>query len=163
MSPIVTYILLLFMGLYALVVLVELALSHAIKPFLVQVTALAALFALLNLTTGFPQPKRAFGGVSPITAIGLMFLCTLLGIAAHYIFFLKGGFSWASFLKPLVISPLVLLPLIGSVQGASRVESIQLISFGFLAFQNGFFWKVVLKHATTQISTGSDVAGPPAD
>jgi hypothetical protein len=45
----------------------------------------------------------------------------------------------------------VLLPLLGSLQGVTSFETIQIISFGILSFQNGFFWKVVLEHAKTQI------------
>ena len=151
MSPIITYTLLIFMALYGLIIIVELLVSRAAKRFIVQTALLLAVFILLNLTTGFPATRQAFGGVSPIVSIGIMFVCILLGIAAHYFFQLKGKFSWRSFLKPFLISPIVLLPLIGSAQGASNVESIQLISFGFLAFQNGFFWKEVVERAKRQI------------
>ena len=151
MSPIITYTLLLFIGLYGLTILIELVVSRTVKRFIVQIVILFGVVLLLNMTTGFPATRQAFGGVSPILSIGIMFLCVLLGIAAHYFFYLRGEFSLGAFLKPLVISPIVLLPLIGSVQGASNVESIQLISFGFLAFQNGFFWKVVLEHAKAKI------------
>ncbi|MCI5157679.1 MAG: hypothetical protein D3906_04425 [Candidatus Electrothrix sp. AUS1_2] len=72
-----------------------------------------------------------------------MFLCTMLGIMAHYVFYLKGKFSWRAFLKPLVISPIVFLPLVGSVQSLTGLEPMQMISFAILAFQNGFFWKEV--------------------
>jgi hypothetical protein len=61
---------------------------------------------------------------------------------------LKGTFSWPDLLKPLCISPIVLLPLIGSVQGMKGLESMQVISFALLAFQNGFFWQVVLERAS---------------
>ncbi len=162
MSETITNVLLWCMGLYGLIVIVELALTRAVKRFLIQVAAIAVLFLLLRVTTGFPTPKTAFGGVSPVVAIGVMFLCTVLGIAARYLFYLRGPFSWGAFLKPLVISPMVLLPLIGSVQGASQVESIQLISFGVLSFQNGFFWRVVLEHARTQLTTQGDATGAAA-
>ena len=79
-------------------------------------------------------------------AIALMFGGVLLGIAATYVFNLSGAFSWRDFAKPLVASPIILLPMIGSVQGA-ELESVQLISFAILAFQNGFFWQQVLKDA----------------
>lgn len=151
MSPLTSYVLALFITLYAIVILVEAIATRRVKPALIQLVILAAVVAVLNATTGFPRPRVAFGGASPVTAIGIMFLCTVLGVAAHYAFYLEGTFSWRSLLKPLVISPIVLLPLIGSVQGAGRVETIQLISFAILAFQNGFFWKVVLEHAKAQL------------
>ena len=151
MSPLITFALAVVISLYGLIILIELIATRAIKRFLLEATILVGVIVLLNATTGFPATRQAFGGISPIAAIGIMLVCTLLGIAAHYFFYLKGEFSWQSFLKPILISPIVLLPLIGSVQGTSSLESLQLISFGFLAFQNGFFWKVVLEHAKTQI------------
>jgi uncharacterized membrane protein YesL len=110
--------------------------------------ALLAIVLLLNLMTGFPasSTRQAFGGTPPLLAIALMFIGVLSGIAATYIFNLSGVFSWRDFARPLVASPIVLLPLIGSVQGA-ELEPIQLVSFTILAFQNGFFWQQVLKDA----------------
>lgn len=151
MSPIITYLLMIFLVLFGIFIIIEFIISRAVKRFIIQVVILLGVIVVLRVTTGFPATRVAFGGVSPITATGIMFICTLLGIAAHYFFYLKGGFSWRTFLKPLVTSPIVLLPLIGSVQGTSGVESVQMISFGVLAFQNGFFWKEVLEHAKSQI------------
>jgi hypothetical protein len=79
-------------------------------------------------------------------AVGLMFMGVILGIIATYIFNMAGPFSWRDFARPLVISPLVLLPLIGSLQGAA-LEPVQLVCFTVLAFQNGFFWQQVLRDA----------------
>lgn len=104
---------------------------------------------VLHLATGFPATTRrvAFGaGWSPELVLGLMFLAVLAGIAGHYAFHRREDFSWASFARPLVASPIVLLPLIGSVQGAA-LETIQVASFVILAYQNGFFWREVLKDA----------------
>ncbi len=146
MSPLITYLLMIFLGFFGLFIIVEFIISRVIRKFVIQIVILLGVIVLLKVTTGFPATRRAFGGVSPITAIGIMFVCTLLGIAAHYFFFLK-QFSWKTFLKPLVISPIVLLPLIGSLQGTSNIEAIQMISFGFLSFQNGFFWREVFEQA----------------
>jgi hypothetical protein len=151
MSPIITYLLMIFLVLFGIFSIIEFIISRAVKRFVIQVVILLGVIVALRVTTGFPAARVAFGGVSPITAIGIMFICTFLGIAAHYFFYLKGRFSWRTFLKPLVTSPIVLLPLIGSVQGTSDIESIQLISFGFLSFQNGFFWKAVFEHAKNQL------------
>ena len=143
----VTIILLVCMGVYALTIFLELIQSKSVKRFLWEAGALAAVFLALNLTTGFPRIRVAFGGTPPEAAIGLMFVCVLLGIAARYFFRQRGKFSWRAFLKPMCISPMVLLPLVGSVEGSTGLQSIQLISFGVIAFQNGFFWEVVLEKA----------------
>jgi hypothetical protein len=118
------------------------------RRLLIFLAALAAMALTLNFTTGFPFPSatRASGGATPVMAIGLMFVGVVSGIAATYLFNLTGSFSWRDFARPLVASPIVLLPLIGSVQGAD-LQPIQLISFTILAFQNGFFWQQVLKDA----------------
>ena len=151
MSPIMTYLLMIFLGLFGLFIVVELIRIRAVKRFVIQAVVLVLAIVLLKATTGFPAARTAFGGVSPILAISIMFVCTPIGIAAHYLFYTKGQFSWQAFLKPLVITPIVLLPLIGSVQGTSDLEPIQLISFALLAFQNGFFWKEVFAHAKAKI------------
>ncbi|CAK8711222.1 hypothetical protein KKHLCK_00215 [Candidatus Electrothrix laxa] len=145
MSPFITILLLLFSGLYLLLLVVEGIITRSGKRILVEALLLGIFLVLLHWMTGFPASlsRQAFGGVSPLTAIGLMFVCTMLGIMAHYIFYLKGKFSWQEFLKPLVISPIVFLPLVGSVQSLTGLESVQMISFAILAFQNGFFWKEV--------------------
>ena len=150
MSPLITYSLMFFLGAFALFIIIEVIVSRAVIRFVIQTAILLAVILLFRVITGFPKITTAFGGVSPIIAIGIMFVCTVLGIVGHYFFNLKGRFSWRTFLKPLIISPIVLLPLIGSVQVTSDIENIQLISFGFLAFQNGFFWKEVLEHAKPQ-------------
>ena len=150
MSPIITYLLIIFLALFCLFITIELIISRAIRRFIIQAVILLGVIVFLRVTTGFPATRVAFGGVSPVIAIGIMFVCTLIGIAAHYIYYMKGKFIWRTFLKPLVISPIVLLPLIGSVQGSPSLEPVQMISFGVLAFQNGFFWKEVFEHAKSQ-------------
>ncbi len=153
MSPIITYALMLFMGLYVLTIIVDLVANRSFKRFLIEAIILVCFFIILNVATGFPasSSRQAFGGVSPLIAISIMFVCTILGIIGHYFFYFEGKFSLRTFLKPLFISPIVLLPLIGSVQGTSNLESIQMISFAILSFQNGFFWKVVIERAKTQV------------
>ncbi len=151
MSPIITYMILVFIALYVLSVLIELIISRNVKRFFYYILPIIGLIVILIITTDFPSPSTRipFGGVSPTASIGIMFICVVLGVAARYYYELRDGqkFSWRALLKPLFISPIVLLPLIGSVQGTSNLESIQLISFGILAFQNGFFWKVVFERA----------------
>jgi hypothetical protein len=101
---------------------------------------------LISIGLILPTDRQAFGVASPILALGLMFTGVLSGIAATYVFNLSGPFSWRDFARPMVVSPLILLPLIGSLQGAT-LEPLQLICFTALAFQNGFFWQQVLRDA----------------
>lgn len=152
MSSLITVIILIGMGLLVVIFLIEDLRDKTYARLAIKCGVLLVVFLFLNLATGFPKPstKQAFGGVSPLGAIGLMFVCIILGMAARYIFYLKGKFSWLAFVKPLCVSPIVLLPLFGSVQGMQELETIQMVSFGLLAFQNGFFWQVVLDRAKPQ-------------
>ena len=151
MSPLVTYALVLFLALNVAVLLVELVVRRAVRRVVLQLVALAVVVLVLHVTTGFPETREAFGSASPVLVIAGMLVCTVLGTAAEYVFRLKGPFRWRAFLKPVCISPIVLLPLIGSVQSTGDITSVQIISICFLAFQNGFFWRIVLDHAKTKV------------
>lgn len=147
MSPLVTYVLLCAIVLYAVVLIYELITRRHIKGFALKALILCCVVVYLHAVTGFPTPKRAFGGGSSLFAILAMFCCVILGMIAHYFFYLKERFSLKTFLRPFLISPIVLLPLLASMKGNAQLESIELIAFAILAFQNGFFWREVLEHA----------------
>lgn len=150
MSEFITTALLVFIGLFCCIILIELIMTRKIKRTLLEVAILAVIVVILRLTTGFPATRTSFGSESPALALFVICFGTILGMVAQYFFYLKGKFSWRAFLKPLFISPMILLPLVGSIQGATRFETMQILSIGFLAFQNGFFWQVVFEHAKNQ-------------
>jgi len=132
-----------------LLALIDYVRRRSWRRLLTYAIALLAIALVLRITTGFPfsTSRQAFGGgSSPLLSVALMFVGVILGIAATYFFNLTGTFSWQDFVRPLVVSPLVLLPLIGSLQGAA-LEPVQLVCFTVLAFQNGFFWQQVLRDA----------------
>jgi hypothetical protein len=142
-SPLITILLAGCFGVYGVALLLE-ALKRRLTPFaLLEVVGLVAAFLVLRWTTGFPSPREAFSAGTPIFAIVVLLLCTALGTAASYYFYLEGEFALRAFLKPMVVSPLVVLPLLGFVATGSGIEPHQLIYLGFVAFQNGFFWKTV--------------------
>ena len=105
---------------------------------------------ILNVTTGFPRPSTgrvAFGGSIPSWwAVLAMAVGVVFGMIAQYVWSKPKRVNLLDFLRPIVVSPLVLLPLIGSLQNGP-LETIQLASLALLAFQNGFFWQQVLKDA----------------
>lgn len=145
MPPLITYVLLVCIGLYGLIIIADLIISRKIKRGIIEGIILITVVIVLRVATGFPNPIRSFGGLSPLIAIAIMFLCTLFGMSARYIFYQKDNFSWGKFLRPLVISPIILLPLFGTLQGISEFKPIQLLSFGILSYQNGFFWKEIFE------------------
>jgi hypothetical protein len=116
----------------------------------VGLLVLAVFLIALYVTTGFPFPSQgrvAFGGtISVWWAVLAMLVGIVLGMVAQYVWSKPEKFGWLDFLRPIVISPLVLLPLIGSLSGES-LEAMQLMSLALLAFQNGYFWQQVLKDA----------------
>lgn len=122
------------------------------------IVGLVLLFSFvicLKLTVGFPMPGSrtlAFGGTFPTSiAVVLMFGGVVFGMLGHYIWRRPTKFSILELARPLVASPIVLLPLIGSLDGAA-LQPIQLISLTLLAFQNGFFWPRVLQDVQPQTS-----------
>lgn len=151
MSPVITYTLVVILIAYALIILVELMFVRNFKRFVLEGMILLGVIVLLNVTTGFPVIRQSFGGVSPTTSVVIIFFCAFGGITAQHLFYLEGKFRWREYLKPMLTSPIVLLPLLGAIQRSSNLESVQLISLGFLAFQNGFFWKEMFKRAKRYI------------
>ena len=61
----VTIVLLACMSMYALTIVLELIQSKNVKRLLLEAGAIAAVFVALNLTTGFPLIRVAFGGTPP--------------------------------------------------------------------------------------------------
>lgn len=118
------------------------------KQFLTELFVLFALALGLYFLTGFPIPKGhvAFGGTySSGFALALMFAGVVLGIVASVFYNAAEVPTLASFLKPIMVAPIITLPLVASLQGAS-LELIQLASITLLSFQNGFFWREVLSN-----------------
>ena len=145
MSPLSTYLVLLSSAIYT--VLIALRLLRGKWSALVELVGLAVFVAALHWTTGFPEPTIAFGGRSPLVVIALMYASIILGTVCSYLFYLQGSFSWQTLLRPICISPILLLPVMGSIQGSSHMGTLQLLSLALLAFQNGFFWKVIFERA----------------
>lgn len=136
-------------GVMALLLLVDLVRGRRRRGG-VGLVLLAAVVVALYATTGFPFPssdRQAFGEAFPTWgAVALMFGGVVLGMVGHYVWQRPERFSWIELLRPLVASPIVLLPLIGSLDGGA-LNPIQLVSLALLAFQNGFFWPRVLQDA----------------
>jgi len=135
-------------GFYLLAIIIEWVRSRSFKRFLLELLPLFGLVVIDLFITSASTGYIAFGaGTSPTTMVLIMLVCILLGVAARYIFYLRGQFSWLDFAKPMCISPILLIPLVGSVQAVKELETIQVVSFALLAFQNGFFWQAVLQQS----------------
>jgi hypothetical protein len=133
---------------YLVVILLDLVRSRDTKRFLLEFLPLVLLTIIDVLLASAHAGYLTFGpGASPAVTILIMLGSILLGTVARYIFSLQGKFVWLDFAKPLCISPILLLPLMSSVQTLKSLEPVQVLSFALLAFQNGFFWQAVLGRA----------------
>lgn len=140
-------------ALFLIVLLFELIVSGPSRRWALQLGLFLAgavgLFLVLRL--GGSSHRQAFGQGQEYALIAVVFVCILLGMAARYVFYLRGKFKWRSFLKPFLISPMVFFPLLGTIPFGNQIEPIQWISFALLAFQNGFFWRVVFERAKKSV------------
>ena len=138
-----------FAGIYALILAVEAVSEGVSRRWATELALLLAALGLLRLTTGFPAAggRESFGDAADLGLVGLVFVFILLGMAARYFISYRGKFRWGGFLKPMCVSPIVLLPLLGTLPFGSQVEVLQIVSFAVLGFQNGFFWRVIFERA----------------
>jgi hypothetical protein len=143
----ITILLVTCFALYGAALVVEAVRGRSTNFTGLEMGGLLAAFLVLHWSTGFPWPREPFGTTTPIIDIVVLTACTVLGTAARYFFYLETEFSWRLFLKPLVVSPIVVYPLLGFVQSGSGLELNRLIFLAFVAFQNGFFWNVVFERA----------------
>lgn len=150
MPPVINLLMLVFISVYGLLLLVDLLVDHERRRrVLVEIVVLAVMALGLHWLTGFPQPGGpvAFGGPGYWEMLGLLALGVLLGMMARYFFYLKGRFSLRRFVRPVLISPIVLLPLVGMLRPGVDWEPQQVVILFILAFQNGFFWRAVFENA----------------
>ncbi len=132
---------------FFLLIVVDGVRRRSAQIFLVQLTIGALTFGLSvfvlreNASSG-----AAFGLNSQFWAIAAIGAGAVLGIIARCVFDLdkKHVFEWLGMLKPLCISPIVLMPLLATVQGRESLEPFQIVMLCLLSFQNGFFWQAVL-------------------
>lgn len=108
---------------------------------------------IIWLNNSSSDSSIAFGDgykLNPFILVFVMLVCVMLGIAAAYAFNSSEKFRLRDFIRPFVISPIVLLPLLGSLP-ASEVGAVQIISILIMAFQNGFFWQRIFKDVKVEV------------
>lgn len=123
--------------------------------------AVGVLLVVAVITAAILRYQNADAALTPrITAfvVGVVyFTVMLLGMAGEYMFGLKswGSFSIMEFQRPLWVSLLVF----GGIWSA--LDKGQLSFTSLLAcYQNGFFWKTVLRHPTSRPRKAKAKAGP---
>ena len=90
----------------------------------------------------------------PWMQVSLLFLAMILGMIAQYFYFHDvTKLDWSSFTKPFFASPIVFLPLVSATQGSMdglEVFEMSDLMLLLVAFQNGFFWKMVFDRQQQQ-------------
>ncbi|MGY0313541.1 hypothetical protein ACV4QK_16880 [Alteromonas macleodii] len=111
---------------------------------LFQLIILIVLTSPLVVFYEFPIPKVSFGNAESLKNITLVYFALVAGMIANHLFFTT-KFNFMLMLKPILVSPIVMMPLFSLVENSNEDNSIKLISLIFIAFQNGFFWKSVFE------------------
>lgn len=105
----------------------------------------------------------------PWGALTWLYLSMLLGMAAQYFFYRAEPpqpFRWLPFVKPLLASPIVFMPLLGSIQ-ASALDltrfSLAKLMLLLVAFQNGFFWRLFFETQERRAGRSAAASVRPAE
>jgi hypothetical protein len=152
MTPFVTNLIAVSLIILLLVIIVDLLRGSKLMA-LYQLLGLGIFLWILHVASDFPHARVPFGDVEHVSMILLLYGCTVAGMIAGYFFYLRGTFRWRGFLRPILVSPIIFLPLVGLVSTSDEKTQItQSISLCILAFQSGFFWKVVFARAEKNAS-----------
>jgi hypothetical protein len=114
------------------------------------ISVLAAILLRTHQTMGRGTQAVPWG------TVGLLYFAMMLGMVAQYFFFYgRRKFRWRDFIKPLLASPIVFMPLVSAYQKAlTSLDTFELGDLMLLcvAFQNGFFWKVIFDKREEQLA-----------
>lgn len=118
--------------------------------------ALLALYILfLHYLFGFPAldlaSSKGPGSGDFFLLSSALYVCMVAGMGAEYLYHYldasdpgRRRFEVGTFVKPFLISPMVFMPLLTSLQNAnldlSRFDAARLMVF-LVAFENGFLWR----------------------
>ena len=121
-------------------------------PQLLEFGALTFYVFALHRWTGFPHAQTPF---SPSVGLGFLLalqVAVILGILCSQGYHLEPSKAWAWFdlVRPVMIAPLLLLPLLASLDSCGERSNLQNVSFLLLAFQNGFFWRSLFQKIRTR-------------
>jgi len=91
---------------------------------------------------------RSFGSSSGSLVLFVVILVgVVFGMAGEVYFRSRRTPAMADVIKPMLASPIVLLPLYGAVRTIPTYDTSDLLWWALLGFQNGWFWKTVLEKA----------------
>lgn len=116
----------------------------------IGVSVVAAIFLRTHETMGSGAQAVPWG------TVGLLYVAMIMGMVAQYFYFYpRRQFRWRAFIKPFLASPIVFMPLVSAYQKAlTGLDAFELGDLMLLcvAFQNGFFWKVIFDKREEQLA-----------
>ena len=124
----------------------------SIKRLCLEISFLFSYTVALFAWTGFPHSIVAFSEpVSPrfLLALQISIIAGIIGCQA-FEHPSDQKWRWQEILRPVLVAPMLLLPLLGSLDSCGGLNSLQSASFFLLAFQNGFFWRKVFHQVSTK-------------
>jgi hypothetical protein len=120
--------------------------------FFIAMIAISILITFLKYTSESKGPEQSTNW----TKIALMYTAMLAGISAQYVFFLDADSAIRprALIKPILASPIVFIPLVSAYQSAPTAAAFSAADLMLIlvAFQNGFFWKMIFdKQSKTKV------------
>jgi len=149
MDPFLTNILLLVITLYLLYISIKTIREKKLKELLGQVILVCFIVVVLNIFTGFPNTRESFGTGNVEFIVIYAFIAMLLGIVSNYFYF-NHKFCFYTFIRPILVSPMVFIPVLGVITSSSVDTKVQILSICLVAFQNGFFWRSIFEKETSK-------------
>jgi hypothetical protein len=117
---------------------------------IIGVSVVAAIFLRTHETMDSSEQTVSW------ETVGLLYLALIAGMVAQYFYFYsRRKLRWRTFIKPFLASPIVFMPLVSAYQKAlTSLDTFELGDLMLLcvAFQNGFFWKVIFDKREEQIA-----------
>lgn len=123
-----------------------------------------ALYAYLIRSVIFPSETATAKGPEDTKFLAVavaLYVCMILGMVAETLYAhldqpgRRRKLQWAALLKPLLLSPMVFMPLVASLQSAdvdlTRLDAARLMLF-LVAFESGFLWKGYLARRAAELS-----------
>jgi hypothetical protein len=147
--------------------------NRDLKQLVFQVLLIAAFIGALNIFLGFPKFSTWFGNGAASKAANveglyanwpmylLAYVAMLCGMLSQYLYDWlsksasdRTRFDWRNFVAPVLVSPIIFVPLFGTLNSEEAAEKANLMIF-LVAFENGFFFKSYFdQRAKADHSTG---------
>lgn len=141
--------------------------QKALSRFLIQLVCITVYIVGILYIFGPRKEPVAKGGDEDqrfVAAVVALYVCVIFGMVAESLYFWfdktpkqrRAEFDWGTIIKPLLVSPIVLIPTVAAFQNAN----VDLTKLGFpwlmimlTAFEKGFLWKHIFAKTAAEVAT----------